>query len=1244
MELIEIKINGKSVSCEPDKTILEVVRENKIDDIPTLCHDPRIEPYGSCYVCVVEVEGLQKLVPSCCSQVSKGMSVITRSDRIMKARKMALELLLSNHYADCIAPCKKTCPAGVDVQGYIALIANKKYKEAIALIKETNPLPLICGRVCVRECEIACRRNILDEGLGIDFLKRYVADMDIEDPWQPSLKPLNGMKIAIVGGGPAGLTCAYYLRKEGYSPVIFEKMPHLGGMLRYGIPEYRLPKSMLDKEIKWITNMGVQVYTGKELGKDFTISSLKKDGYNAIFLALGAQKAKKMGVKNEENIKGIVGGIDFLRDFVNTGKSEKLKKVVVIGGGNTAIDAARTSLRLGAKEVIILYRRTREEMPANAIEIDAALHEGIDIRYLSAPVEIIEKKGVLKALKCIKMKLGEPDKSGRRSPIPIEGSEYDLDCDYAISAIGQDIDLCGIREDCVLKTTKWNGIVVDENSLSTDEKGIYAGGDAVTGPKAAIDAIAHGLKAAKSIDRFLKGGNGSGNAREFLSRKDAFGDISMLEFENTEKMKKEEMQELEPELRIKSFKEVELGYTSKQAERESSRCLECGCNEYFDCSLRKYADDYGVDISKYLGEVRKYKVDKSHPFILIDSNKCISCGRCVRTCSQILEVSALGFINRGFRSVVKPAMEKKLQETNCISCGNCIDTCPTGALSERLPAIKPAPFRGIEYDGICSFCSTGCNLKYKVMGKDLFTVKNASGDTHNRGYLCVKGRFGYRYMLDDRRNGKALMNKDGRFAETDIENAINEITRKLRHYQKSFGNDSIAVFASSGMTNEELYLLQKFTRTVLKNNNISSLSNLLKGVGLNSLDRIMGFTSSTTNTDEFENADLIMLVNTDLASENLVMELKIKQAMKKGAKLIVLSPSETSICRTADLWIDLKRGSSTALFCGLMNALMHREKTDTEFIKNRTEGYENLRKSISGISPSNVLEMTGINGEKLDKLFNMVSDNKNLITVYNIDRYADKSVDDIKAITSLHAIKGSLCRKGNGIIVVRDYCNSTGVLNNGVSTEYLPGFVGLDETDWIKKISDKWETNLTDIFRKNDIKAKLLNGAIKAALIFGEDPLCDVSNIKFFDNIEFMVVSDIFQTATTERADIFLPMAIPLESSGSYTSCDGRIQYFNRVKTPENEYENWEVITGLYEKLGSKTSFKSVKDINSEISFINRCYKNKETGFLSLEEVMKDMIMLDAIKISLQTFKPQKISYIASENSFNLTIKKLLDV
>ena len=346
------------------------------------------------------------------------MEILTRNTRVIEARRSSLELLLSNHYADCLAPCTMTCPAGVDIQGYIALIARGLRQEAVQLIKQTNPLPAVCGRVCTRPCEAACRRNLLDDKVQIDFLKRFAADFDLYEALKhvkPVIQPDRNRRIAIVGAGPAGLSAAFYLRLKGYSVNIFEVMPEAGGMLRYGIPSYRLPFDLLDKEIDTILEMGISLQTNTALGEDFSIKQLFEDGFDSVFLALGAWGSRALGVKGQD-AEGILSGIKFLEEVGRENPPAIHGKIIVVGGGNTAIDCARTSLRLGADTVVLLYRRTRTEMPANEMEIDAAEEEGVEMHFLAAPIEVVTENNRVTALKCIRMKLGEPDTSGRRRP------------------------------------------------------------------------------------------------------------------------------------------------------------------------------------------------------------------------------------------------------------------------------------------------------------------------------------------------------------------------------------------------------------------------------------------------------------------------------------------------------------------------------------------------------------------------------------------------------------------------------------------------------------------------------------------------------------------------------------------------------------------------------------------------------------------------------------------------------------
>ncbi len=479
-----------------------------------------------------------------------------------------------------LPPCRYACPAGVNAQGYIALISQGKYKEALELERRDNPFPSVCGRVCTHPCESDCKRKDIDDPLAIAQLKRFIADNEpVGEEKQP--KPeLTKEKVAVVGAGPAGLSCAYFLAKRGYYPTVFEATNNPGGLLYWAIPKFRLPEKALQRDLDYIRSWGVEIKTGTSLGKDFTLKDLLKQNYKATFLGLGAAKEKSMGIEGE-NLKGVVLCVEFLKKAIHEPNTQVGKKVAVVGGGNSAIDAVRTALRLGAEESFIVYRRSRREMPANEEEILEAEKEGVKINYLTNPTKILGNDGKVAGMECIKMKLGEPDASGRRRPIPIEGSEFTIDLDMVIMAIGQAVDVSFLTKEENFKLTRWGTFNVDPDTLQTNIPGIFAGGDAVTGPATVIEAIAAGKEAAESIDRYIRGVDLK-KGREVKHDRIKDEDIEIPEdIEITHRVK---MPLLDLEKAKKSFKEVAHGFTEEQAKREASRCLGCaGCAECLEC-------------------------------------------------------------------------------------------------------------------------------------------------------------------------------------------------------------------------------------------------------------------------------------------------------------------------------------------------------------------------------------------------------------------------------------------------------------------------------------------------------------------------------------------------------------------------------------------------------------------------------------------------------------------------------------
>jgi len=481
-----------------------------------------------------------------------------------------------NRADECLAPCQRTCPAQIDIPGYIRAIRNGLYLDAIRIIKEHNPMPLSIGRVCPHPCESVCRRLYADAPIAINALKRCAADyeMNVGPVQKPFLMPDSGLKVAVIGGGPAGLSCAYYLRRLGHGVTILEAMPKLGGMLRYGIPEYRLPKKILDWEIQSILDLGIEVQTGVKLGQDFTLEGLFEQGYGAVFLGLGAWGSRDMGIEGEHDLKGCVSGTTFLIERGLERNPWVGRKVAVIGGGNTAMDCARTAKRLGADSVTVVYRRTRKEMPANEIEIDEAEHEGVEFHFLAAPTLLSGQDGQVTAMQIIEMELGEPDASGRRRPVPKEGSETTLEVDMVISAIGQFCELACLESDEAVCKTRWRTIETDPDTLATGRPGVFAGGDDVSGPATAVEALAHGRRAARSIHLYLRGEEVTAPPHFLKPKEDLWPVISDLS--GVDRAPRQKMPEISLEARQGSFDEVETGFTEEQARRESDRCLQCG--------------------------------------------------------------------------------------------------------------------------------------------------------------------------------------------------------------------------------------------------------------------------------------------------------------------------------------------------------------------------------------------------------------------------------------------------------------------------------------------------------------------------------------------------------------------------------------------------------------------------------------------------------------------------------------------
>jgi NADPH-dependent glutamate synthase beta subunit-like oxidoreductase/coenzyme F420-reducing hydrogenase delta subunit/Pyruvate/2-oxoacid:ferredoxin oxidoreductase delta subunit len=596
------------------------------------------------------------------------------------------------------SPCTRACPAGVNVKGYVSLIAAGRFQEALDVVRDRNPFPGICGRVCMKPCEDACNRNDIDKSVAIRSLKRFVADYELENPPALAIEPVEitqESRVAIIGAGPAGLTAAHDLAKRGYSVTVFESSAEPGGMMVAGVPPYRLPREIISHEIDAIIKLGVNIKTKHPIKGPRCIEKLLDDGYGAVFVAVGAQKAKLLDIPGAGDASGLIDCLTFL-DESNRGKGRSPgESAVIIGGGHSALDAAQSALRLGWKQVTIAYRRTLGEMPAHKEDVKVAMAESVNVQYLVAPTKVISENGQVTGLECIRTKLGKPDESGRRRPVPIKGSEFIIPADTIIPAISEEPDLAFLGADHGLELTRWNTIVADDITQATDIPGIFAGGDVTTGPLSIIDAVAMGHRAAVSIERYLAGLPLNEEAPRLAPT-----EVELkIPLEDQPAILSKGLPERPIDERIDDFNEIYLPYSETEAIAEAARCLRCGpCNECLTCVpsckneisimtagngeaeilLRNQPGLTGI---RFIGEPLNGSVQNggrsAHPVHLkgltaaVHDDHCRGCGDCAKACSY--DAISMTMRANGIELAV-------VDENLCRGCGTCAATCESGAI------------------------------------------------------------------------------------------------------------------------------------------------------------------------------------------------------------------------------------------------------------------------------------------------------------------------------------------------------------------------------------------------------------------------------------------------------------------------------------------------------------------------------------------------------------------------------------
>ncbi len=823
---ITLNIDGQEVTVPPKTSVLEAAKRLGIE-IPTFCF-VKGKSKAHCKICLVEVEGKAKPLRACVTVSRPDMVVLTNTENVRAERKKRLEILAENHFGDCKAPCNNTCPGQINVQGYIAHVRKGEYEEALRLVMEKNPMPFSVGRVCPRFCETKCRRSLVDQPIAINHLKRFVADWCMAHDGEVDLriekKPASGKKIAVVGGGPAGLTAAFFLAKQGHMVTIFEAKDKLGGALRYGLPNYRIPKNVLDYEIKTILKLGISVEYGQKWGRDFTLESLKKDN-DAVLLTVGAWQAKPLDIPGIE-LPFVHPASDFLRDVTEGKKQFPGKRAVVIGGNNIAMEAARSLVRLGVKEVTLVHSSSADKIQAHEHSSKEAEREGVRFVPMAIPVQIIEKHGAL-FLRIQRMEMGEADRRGVQRPEPVSGLTESLKADFIVYSVGQEVGQQSFAESGLESELEYtpNGMIkTHAQSRKTNLDSIWAAGDAITGPRSVIQAVVSGRRAAKYIHaEIAEVDKEAAESRFNFTRGKTFKEVDRYLIEGYTTQKREVMDRVEIEQRITNFDEVRRGFTEKLARREADRCLSCGCTAFDRCDLRTYSIDHNVNLNKCgMGTSHVYKLDASHPLFEVDLNKCIYCQQCKNNC----EYDALELGCEGTDELGRPMGLSFSFNEKCINCCNCVDSCTTGALTKK-DVIVPIISEPVRYvKTTCPYCGSGCQMTLKIKGRTLMEVVTDKSAAPNYGMLCVKGRFAVDFIRHPDRLKTPLVRKNGRLVESSWDDALTLVAKRFKELGEESGPDSIAGFSCARATNEENFLMQKFMRAVIGTNNIDHCARL----------------------------------------------------------------------------------------------------------------------------------------------------------------------------------------------------------------------------------------------------------------------------------------------------------------------------------------------------------------------------------------------------------------------------------
>lgn len=1176
-QTISIIINGTTYEGTRGETILAVALKNGVH-IPNLCYDSRVDPCQRCGLCLCLVDGAY--VHACHEKIQPNIVVTTHDGRIEKERRHRLEEMLAHHKGDCKGPCVARCPAHADAQGYIKLIKQGDFQSAIQLIKLKLPMAASLGRVCPHPCEAACRRGFIDEPVAIQWLKRAAADKDLEEdvPYMPPVSPETGKRVAIIGAGPMGVSTAYFLRQYGHHITVYEAMPKPGGMLRYGIPQYRLPKEVIDAEVAVIERMGVEIRYDQKLGENLQFEHLRQQ-YDAIVMATGAWRSTGVGCPGEE-LPQVIGGIEYLEKNMRGQNPNLGSRVAVVGGGNTAMDVCRTAVRLGATEVYSICWHKMEDMAAEPIEIEEALIEDVIFKNLYSPTNITENSqgGLDVTLKNVE--LGPPDVNGRRMPIDLEEPPHTIQVDMVILATGQAVSTPQIPG---LDRTARNGILYDRETHMTSLEGVFAGGDCGNDKiSIAVEATADARTTAISVHHYLLGEQVAFDAPLFLSDSQSFSGYGERQTTN-----RAYMLHLDNSERKESFEEIVFGFSDRNAQQEANRCLECGCHDFNDCKLISYAREYDINSDHGLERTERVQLLDKDKFIRRNPNKCIQCGKCIQVCQQLMCIGAMG-------SVVDTPQgshlhfNDNLRASGCVACGLCVSVCPTGAL-EAKQTHKQAYWITNRTKTTCTYCGVGCQLNLLEKWGSIVGTEPVMGSA-NQGMCCIKGKFAHDFIQHNDRLKTPMIRKDGVLVPATWEEAMDLVEEKLKTTLAQFGPHSIQGFSSAKVTNEENYLFQKFFRAGIGTNNVDHCARLCHASTVAGLQQSLGSGAMTNPLADVKQAKVIFVTGSNTTETHPVMGAYIRQAKAKGARLIVADPKRIPLCDIADVYLQIKPGSSVALANTMLHVIFQNGWEDSQYIADHTQGVEELKGLVAQYTPQYGAAICGVPEADIveaARLYALCGPSY-IIYAMGITQHTN-GTNNVLSMSNMALATGNLGRPGTGVNPLRGQSNVQGACDMGALPGDYPAYQKVADPAVQEKFQKLWGVPLSNRigYTVTETCDAIMRDDVKVLYVMGENPVVsdpDTTHVIHALDRAFLIVQDIFMTETAEHADVILPATTFAEKDGTFTNTERRVQRVRKAIPPQGDSRpDWEILTELMGRFGMEANYESPRDIFEEL-------------------------------------------------------------